>query len=104
MKPLILIDRHEGVHEVLQLDESVTASNAAHLVILLHGIWLDARVVDEEWHWLLYVGANLHWGRMVGQYGDAYRLVPGAHLVEDRLDEALVQVLDGLELSSRSPS
>ena len=35
---------------------------------------------------------------MVRQYGDADRFIPGAYLVEDRPNEALVKILDGLEL------
>ena len=35
---------------------------------------------------------------MVWENCDAYRLVPGAYLIEDRLDESLVEVLDGLQL------
>ena len=35
---------------------------------------------------------------MVWENSDAYRLVPGAYLIEDRLDESLVEVLDGLQL------
>ena len=35
---------------------------------------------------------------MVRENCDAYRLVPGAYLIEDRLDESLVEVLDGLQL------
>ena len=35
---------------------------------------------------------------MVGENCDAYRLVPGAYLIEDRLDESLIEVLDSLQL------
>ena len=35
---------------------------------------------------------------MVGQYGEADWLIPGTYLVEDRLNEALVEILNGLEL------
>ena len=98
MKPLILIDRHEGIHEFLQLQHAVTATHAAYLVILLYAIRLNARVIDDERYRLLYVGTNLYRSRMVWENCDAYRLVPGAYLIEDRLDESLVEVLDGLQL------
>ena len=98
MKPLILIDRHEGIHEFLQLQHAVTATHAAYLIILLYAIRLNARVIDDERHRLLYVGTNLYRSRMVGENCDAYRLVPGAYLIEDRLDESLVEVLDSLQL------
>lgn len=98
MKPLILIDRHEGIHEFLQLQHAVTATHAAYLIILLYAIRLNARIIDDERHRLLDVGTNLYRSRMVGENCDAYRLVPGAYLIEDRLDESLVEVLDGFEL------
>lgn len=98
MKPLILIDRHEGIHEFLQLQHAVTATHAAYLVILLYAIRLNARVIDDERHRLLDVGTDLYRSRMVWENCDAYRLVPGAYLIEDRLDESLVEVLDGLQL------
>ena len=98
MKPLILIDRHEGIHEFLQLQHAVTATHAAYLVILLYAIRLHARVIDDERHRLLDVGTNLYRSRMVGENSDAYRLVPGVYLIEDRLDELLVEVLDSLQL------
>ena len=98
MKPLILIDRHEGIHEFLQLQHAVTATHAAYLIILLYAIRLNSRVIDDERHRLLYVGTNLYRSRMVGENCDAYRLVPGAYLIEDRLDESLVEVLDSLQL------
>ena len=48
MKPLILIDRHEGIHEFLQLQHAVTATHAAYLVILLYAIRLNARVIPPD--------------------------------------------------------
>lgn len=104
MKPLILIDRHEGIHEFLQLQHAVTATHAAYLVILLYAIRLNARVIYDERNRLLYVGTDLYRSRMVWENCDAYRLVPGAYFIEDRLDESLVEVLDGFSFSSRSPS
>ena len=67
MKPLILIDRHEGIHEFLQLQHAVTATHAAYLIILLYAIRLNSRVIDDERHRLLYVGTNLYRSRMVGR-------------------------------------
>ena len=98
MKPLILIDCHEGIHEFLQLQHAVTATHAAYLIILLYAIRLNARVIDDERYRLLDVGTNLYRSRMVGENCDAYRLVPGAYLIEDRLDESLIEVLDSLQL------
>ena len=98
MKPLILIDRHEGVHELLQLQHAVAATNAAYLIILLYAIRLNARIIDDERYRLLDVGTDFYRSRMVRENSDAYRLVPGAYLIEDRLDESLVEVLDGLQL------
>ena len=44
------------------------------------------------------MGADFYRSRMVWEDSDAYRLVPGANLIEDRLDESLVEVLDSLQL------
>ena len=44
------------------------------------------------------MGTDRYRSRMVWENCDAYRLVPGAYLIEDRLDESLVEVLDGLQL------
>ena len=98
---MILIDCHKCVHEFLQLQQSVAASHAANLVVLLYAIRLDAGIVDDERYGLFHVGADLYRSRMVGQDGDAYRLVPSAYLVEDWFDESLVEVLDGFELQFR---
>ena len=87
-----------GGYGMLQLQHAVTATHAAYLVILLYAIRLNARVIDDERHRLPYVGTDLYRSRMVGENSDAYRLVPGAYLIEDRLDESLVEVLDGLQL------
>lgn len=80
------------------MQQSVAASHAAYLVVLLYAVGLDAGIVDDERYGLFHVGADLYRSRMVGQDGDAYRLVPSAYLVEDWFDESLVEVLDGFEL------
>ena len=53
---------------------------------------------DEEGYWLPDVDALLYRCEMIRQHGDAYRLVPRLHLFIYRGDEALIEILDGLEL------
>ena len=60
MKPLILIDCHEGVHELLQLQHAVAATNAAYLIILPYAIRLNARIIDDERYRLLDVGTDFY--------------------------------------------
>ena len=92
-----LIDCHKGFHEVLQLEQSIATAYTTYLIVFLYLIRFDTRIVDEERNWFLHVSADLHWSRVVWQYRDADWFYPCAHLINDRFDQALVEVLNGLE-------
>ena len=89
---------HEGVHELVEFEETVGAADAADLVILLHFVGLNALIPDEERHGLSDVDALFDRRQMVGEYGYADGLVPRAYLIIYGSDEALIEILDGTEL------
>ena len=53
---------------------------------------------DNEWYGLVDVNAQLHRRGMVRQYGNADRLIHLFDSLHDRLDEPLVQIVDGAQL------
>ena len=82
----------------MQLEQSIATAYTTYLIVFLYLIRFDTWIVDEERNWFLHVSADLHWSRVVWQNRNADRFYPCVHLINDRFDQALVEVFDSLEL------
>ena len=65
---------------------------------MLNLVCRDAAIPDKERYRLSDVDTLLYRCEVIRQYCDTYRLIPRLHLFIYRGDEALVEILDGLEL------
>ena len=89
---------HEFVHKFMKPQEAVTSCNARLLVVVLNVVGLDAFVPNEEGNGFAEVGADFDGCGMIGQNGNADGLIHQSDCLDDGLDEALVEVIDGEKL------
>jgi len=89
---------HEGLHELLQSQQAVASADAGHLVVAVYAVGFYTFIIYKERNRLVDVNAELHRRGMVGQYGNAHRLLHLADGFIHRFDEPLVQVVDGAQL------
>src|SRR5574344_1650579 len=89
---------HKGLHEFLKTQNTVFAFDTTHFVVLFYTVRCHSWIPDDERNSFLDMGANLYWGRVVGQYSDAYRFVPGYHLFIYWFHNTVVEILYGFNL------